>query len=79
MGCKTLIGCCPQSRFHDSGVETPLASGMFTFQPIGYVRSAFAETSEIPKGPGTRHQAEGILEINAEFADGLLDIEGSRT
>jgi tRNA (adenine37-N6)-methyltransferase len=57
-------------------IPTSEEAGMFTFQPIGYVRSSFAETSEIPKGPGTRHQAEGILEINAEFEEGLLDIEG---
>jgi len=49
---------------------------MFTFQAIGYVRSSFAATSEIPKGPKTQHQAEGILEINAELEEGLLDIEG---
>jgi tRNA-Thr(GGU) m(6)t(6)A37 methyltransferase TsaA len=49
---------------------------MFTFQPIGYVRSRLTETSEVPKGPGTQHKAEGILEINAEFEEGLLDIEG---
>jgi len=49
---------------------------MFTFQPIGYVRSPFTDSTGIPKGPGTRHQAEGILEINTEFEEGLLDIEG---
>jgi tRNA (Thr-GGU) A37 N-methylase len=49
---------------------------MFTFQLIGYVRSPFSETTEIPKGPGTQHRAEGIVEIKAEFEEGLLDIEG---
>lgn len=45
-------------------------------QPIGYVRSAYQQTGEIPKGLGARHEAEGILELLPEFAPGLLDIEG---
>jgi tRNA-Thr(GGU) m(6)t(6)A37 methyltransferase TsaA len=49
---------------------------MFTFQPIGYVHSPFTDSTDIPKGPGTRHKAEGILEISTEFEEGLLDIEG---
>ena len=49
---------------------------MFTLRPIGYVRSAYAATSEIPKGPGARHEAEGVLEVLSEFEAGLTDIEG---
>ena len=49
---------------------------MFTFRPIGYVRSPYSDTSQVPKGPGTKHQAEGTLEIAEEFEEGLLDIEG---
>jgi tRNA-Thr(GGU) m(6)t(6)A37 methyltransferase TsaA len=45
-------------------------------QPIGYVRSPFTATGQIPKGPGAKHDAEGTLEILAEFAPGLMDIEG---
>ena len=45
-------------------------------QPIGYVRSNYKETREIPKGLGARHEAEGTLEIQPEFEPGLLDIEG---
>jgi tRNA-Thr(GGU) m(6)t(6)A37 methyltransferase TsaA len=44
--------------------------------PIGFVRSAYTETSQIPKGPGASHTAEGILEIAPEFEQGLTDIEG---
>ncbi len=47
-----------------------------TFQPIGFVRSPYSETLQVPKGPGTQHQAEGILEIVPEFEEGLLDIDG---
>ena len=48
------------------------------FQPIaiGYVRSPFTSTKQIPKGPGAKHDAEGVLEIRAEFEAGLADIEG---
>ena len=44
--------------------------------PVGYVRSPYSRTQEIPKGPGAQHNAEGTLEILPEFAEGLLDIEG---
>ncbi|MCI0486113.1 MAG: tRNA (N6-threonylcarbamoyladenosine(37)-N6)-methyltransferase TrmO [Blastocatellia bacterium] len=49
---------------------------MFTMRPIGFIRSPFTETSQIPKGCGARHEAEGILEILPEFEQGLKDIEG---
>jgi tRNA-Thr(GGU) m(6)t(6)A37 methyltransferase TsaA len=49
---------------------------MFSIQPIGYVKSPYRESKEIPKGFGVKHDAEGILEIAAEFEPGLTDIEG---
>ena len=49
---------------------------MFSFEPIGTVRSPYRETSEIPKGPGAEHRAEGTLEIDSKLAAGLADIEG---
>jgi tRNA-Thr(GGU) m(6)t(6)A37 methyltransferase TsaA len=49
---------------------------MFSMQPIGYVRSPFKDTHEVPKGLGAKHEAEGVLEIRAEFEPGLKDIEG---
>lgn len=45
-------------------------------QPIGYVRSPYSGTEDIPKGLGAKHEAEGFLEIREEFAPGLTDIEG---
>jgi tRNA (Thr-GGU) A37 N-methylase len=48
---------------------------MFSTRPIGYVRSPYKNTQEIPKGLGAKHEAEGVLEIQAEFAPGLTDIE----
>jgi len=49
---------------------------MFRFKPIGYVRSPYTSTKEIPKGLGAEHKAEGTLEILPEFEAGLADIEG---
>ena len=49
---------------------------MFTPQPIGFVRSPYTGTKQIPKGLGTKHEAEGVLEIKPEFERGLADIEG---
>jgi tRNA-Thr(GGU) m(6)t(6)A37 methyltransferase TsaA len=47
-----------------------------TFEPIGRVRSPFTETSQVPKGLGAEHRAEGALEIDPRFDEGLADIEG---
>jgi tRNA (adenine37-N6)-methyltransferase len=49
---------------------------MFTPQPIGFVRSPYKTTAEIPKGLGAKHEADGVLEILPEFELGLTDIEG---
>jgi tRNA (adenine37-N6)-methyltransferase len=49
---------------------------MWSMQQIGYVRNSYKDTHEIPKGLGAKHQAEGLLELQAEFEPGLLDIEG---
>jgi tRNA (adenine37-N6)-methyltransferase len=49
---------------------------MFSMQAIGQVRSPYKETREVPKGLGAKHDAEGVLEIEAKFEQGLTDIEG---
>ncbi len=48
------------------------------FEPvaIGYARTPYQATAEVPKGPGTKHEADGVIEILPEFAEGLTDIEG---
>jgi tRNA-Thr(GGU) m(6)t(6)A37 methyltransferase TsaA len=43
---------------------------------IGFARTPFRATAEIPKGPGAEHGAEGVLEIDAELEAGLQDVEG---
>jgi tRNA (adenine37-N6)-methyltransferase len=49
---------------------------MFLFKPIGFVESPYKESSEIPKGLGVKHDAEGVLRVLPEFGPGLLDVEG---
>src|SRR5512132_4390278 len=48
----------------------------FSMRPVGFVRCAYTETSQIPKGPGAEHTAEGAIEILPEFEAGLQDIDG---
>ena len=45
-------------------------------KPVGFVRSPFRDTSEIPKGCGAKHDADGVLEILPELEEGLTDVEG---
>jgi tRNA (adenine37-N6)-methyltransferase len=48
----------------------------WTMKPIGYIRSSYKDTQQVPKGLGTIHTMEGILEVLPEFEKGLQDIEG---
>ena len=56
--------------------ENNILISTLTIRPIGIVRSRFTNTTQIPKGCGAHHDAEGILDINPEFEEGLKDIEG---
>ncbi len=49
---------------------------LFRPRAIGVARTPFKETAHVPKGPGTKHEANGTLEILPEFEAGLTDIEG---
>jgi tRNA (adenine37-N6)-methyltransferase len=49
---------------------------MISMQPIGYVRSPYRETKEIPRGLGAKHEVEGTLEIRTDLEPGLTDIDG---
>jgi len=49
---------------------------MFTSRPIGFVSSPYKNASEVPKGLGAKHEADGVLKILPEFEPGLTDIEG---
>ena len=49
---------------------------MISLEPIGVVRSAYTDAGQVPKGLGTQHEAEGVLEIRPDLEPGLADIEG---
>ncbi|MGA9308376.1 MAG: tRNA (N6-threonylcarbamoyladenosine(37)-N6)-methyltransferase TrmO [Candidatus Sulfotelmatobacter sp.] len=49
---------------------------MFTSRAIGFVSGPYQDTSEVPKGLGAKHEADGVLKILPEFEAGLTDIEG---
>ena len=48
----------------------------FTMRPIGFASTPYLSTGEVPKGLGTKHDAEGVLRLLPEFEPGLKDIEG---
>jgi tRNA (adenine37-N6)-methyltransferase len=48
----------------------------YAMTPIGRVHSPYRDKTEIPKGPGAEHRAEGTLELRPELEGGLRDIEG---
>ncbi len=47
-----------------------------SMHPIGHARTPYQKTSDIPKGVGAEHHAEGSLDLLPELAAGLQDIEG---
>ena len=49
---------------------------MFTPRPIGFLKTPYTGTKAIPKGLGARHDAEGVVEVLAEFEAGLTDVDG---
>lgn len=57
------------------GPERGITVSTFSMQPIGYVRSPYENTRDVPRGLGTKHSAEGTLEIKQELELGLTDIE----
>jgi tRNA-Thr(GGU) m(6)t(6)A37 methyltransferase TsaA len=48
----------------------------FEMKPVGFVLCPYTDVAQIPKGCGTTHTAEGVLEILPEYEEGLRDIEG---
>ena len=68
----------PGSSANGCGARRRIIYDVWVFQsvPIGFARTPYQATSEIPKGCGAKHDAAGVLEILPEFAAGLADIEG---
>jgi tRNA (adenine37-N6)-methyltransferase len=48
----------------------------WTMRPVGYIRSSYTSTDQVPKGLGATHTMEGVLEVLPEYEKGLQDIEG---
>lgn len=53
-----------------------MTSDSVLMRPIGVVHSPYTDTAQIPKGPGAKHGAEGVLEILPHLELGLTDIDG---
>lgn len=51
-------------------------SNNILMRPVGFVRSPYFSTAQVPKGFGAQHEAEGTIEILPEYELGLTDIEG---
>jgi len=49
---------------------------VYSMRPIGHAKSPYKEPRDVPRGLGAKHEAEGVLEILPEFAEGLADIDG---
>jgi len=49
---------------------------MIAMEPVGIVLSPYKNATDVPRGLGAKHDAEGILEIRPELEAGLTDIEG---
>jgi len=49
---------------------------MITYRPIGVIHSPFKKPEGTPIQPGSGRRVEGTVEIFAEFAEGLKDLEG---
>jgi len=48
----------------------------FSFKPIGYIFTPFKNPKTTPVQPLYNNDLEGTIEINAEFLEGLKDLEG---
>jgi tRNA (adenine37-N6)-methyltransferase len=49
---------------------------LFVPRAIGVAHTPFHDLDAIPKGPGTKHEAIGIIEVLPELETALTDIEG---
>ena len=60
----------------DSEMPDQGSSPLFIPRAIGFARTPYKQTSEVPKGPNTKHEASGTIEILPDLELGLTDIEG---
>ena len=49
---------------------------IFSYTPIGLIRTPYKTLKSIPKSMGSAPVAEGVIELDPVYEEGLLDIEG---
>ncbi|MCC7202118.1 MAG: tRNA (N6-threonylcarbamoyladenosine(37)-N6)-methyltransferase TrmO [Nitrospirae bacterium] len=49
---------------------------VFSYTPIGHLRTPYTTAESIPKAMGKPPVAEGVIELDPAYVEGLLDIEG---
>jgi tRNA-Thr(GGU) m(6)t(6)A37 methyltransferase TsaA len=47
-----------------------------TYQAIGVIKTSFKKISEMPIQPQGANGEDGVIELNPEFAAGLMDLDG---
>lgn len=53
-----------------------MKKSIFSYTPIGLLRSPYTTPESIPKAMGKAPVAEGVIELDPAYEEGLLDIEG---
>ena len=72
----SLIFAPQQDTLYPVPTRTENTMQEWVMRPIGFVRSSYAATDQVPKGLGAQHTMEGTLEVLPEFEEGLKDLEG---
>jgi len=53
-----------------------MKKSIFSYTPIGLLRTPYTTPESIPKAMGKAPVAEGVIELDPAYEEGLLDIEG---
>ena len=53
-----------------------MKKSIFSYTPIGLLRTPYTTPESIPKAMGRPPVAEGVIEVDPAYEEGLLDIEG---
>ena len=53
-----------------------MKKSIFSYTPIGLLRTPYTTPESIPKSMGRPPVAEGVIELDPAYEEGLLDIEG---
>ena len=53
-----------------------MKKSIFSYTPIGLLRTPYTTPESVPKAMGKAPVAEGVIELDPAYEEGLLDIEG---